>query len=151
MTTAELEVGVVLRRRPAGGAWPAESWEVAAIVQPTPVAEAGSALNPAGGLVYAGARTVDLQRGETAAYRDNLTAEHPTIWVALEPVEHGAPSLRAVTVHPGEGEAWASDVGLLVEVAPMPKQLAEVVAGFIATFHVEQPFMKRNRNARMSP
>jgi hypothetical protein len=144
-----MDLGVVLRRRPGAGSWGQETWEVAALVPPAEAA-AGSALNPSGGLIYGGAFPVVLHRGETAAYRDNLASEHPMVWVAMAEDATETPTIRAVTVHPGEGEALAGDVGLVVEAVPMPRDMMAAIAEFVATFHVARPFVKRSRTKEIS-
>ena len=96
---------------------------------------------------YAGAATVELYRTETAHYRDNLQMDPPQLWVVLRPVESDPPyELAMVTADPAEGEGMTEAGANVVEPLPMPVQLQEAVAAFVAEHHVEREFVKRKRD-----
>ena len=89
---------------------------------------------------------IELHRTETTNYRDNLASGAPALWVALRPASSERPyELLAVTADPAEGEAFTDAGSNLVEAVPMPPDIAEIVARFIAEHHVERPFVKRRR------
>jgi hypothetical protein len=97
-------------------------------------------------LFFAGEAVIELHRTETAKYRDNLASGAPALWVALRPVTSERPyEILAVTADPAEGEALTDAGSNLVEAVPMPPDVAEIVARFIAEHHVERPFLKRQR------
>jgi hypothetical protein len=60
---------------------------------------------------------------------------------AAEP--HGI-VVREVTVSPGDAEAYM-DAESAVEAVPMPDVLQAWLADYVAAFHVEQVFRKRQR------
>jgi hypothetical protein len=97
-------------------------------------------------LFFAGEAVIELHRTETTNYRDNLASGAPALWVALRPVTSERPyEILAVTADPAEGEAFTDAGSNLVEAVPMPTDVAEIVARFIAEHHVERPFLKRQR------
>ncbi|WAJ30784.1 DUF3305 domain-containing protein [Antarcticirhabdus aurantiaca] len=148
MTHQTFRVGVVVARRPSASPWTQHSWRVAAIVPEAPSLGAGQVLGEEGAetMIYAGTGEVEFHRVETANYRDNLVAGRPSLWVTLEPVD-GEPGIRlvAVTADPAEGESMTEAGELLVEVAPMPPEMAEALAAFVREHHVERVFTKRKR------
>src|ERR1700676_2251400 len=84
-------------------------------------------------LFFAGEAMIELHRTETTNYRDNLASGAPALWVALRPVSSERPyELLAVTADPAEGEAFTDAGSNLVEAVPMPPDVAEIVARFIA-------------------
>jgi hypothetical protein len=96
---------------------------------------------------YAGDAMIELHRTETANYRDNLASGAPQLWVVLRPAE-GAMGfdLLFVTADPAEGEALTGAGNDLVEPVAMPAPIVEIVERFIAENHVEQTFVKRQRD-----
>ena len=95
---------------------------------------------------YAGPATIRLHRSDTAHYRTNLTSGSPALWVVLRETGGEPPyALYLVTADPFEGEAM-TEGGTLVEAVPMPDPIRDAVAAFIETHHVEQEFVKRERN-----
>ena len=65
----------------------------------------------------------------------------------LRPVERDPPyELAIVTADPAEGEGMAGAGEQIVESLPMPEQLQEAIAAFVAEHHVEHPFVKRKRD-----
>ena len=49
---------------------------------------------------------------------------------------------------PAEGEAFSDAGSNLVEAVPMPAEIAVIVDRFVATHHVERPFVKRQRDQK---
>jgi hypothetical protein len=97
-------------------------------------------------LFFAGETAIELHRTEAASYRDNLMSGAPALWIALHPVASDLPyELLAVTADPNEGESFTDAGSYLVEVVPMPVDVAEAIGRFIAEHHVERPFVKRRR------
>ena len=141
------EVGIVVAKRRLKGPWAGHAWLPRAVLPGVPDTAPWTRL--ASGedeeLYYAGAHEVRLHRGDTAHYRDNLTAAQPSLWVALRPVGEEV-EVAAVLADPYEGEARAGGIGEIVEAVPMPPEIRERVAAFFAAFHVERPFFKRKRD-----
>lgn len=141
-------VGVVVERRPSSSPWADHAWRIAAIVPEAPGTPDGHVLGQEGDvtLIYAGSSDVEFHRVETANYRDNLASGRAGLWVTLSllPEEPGI-RLIAVTADPAEGESMTEIGDHLVEVAPMPPEMAERLAEFVRVHHVERAFIKRKR------
>ncbi|WP_426611307.1 DUF3305 domain-containing protein [Bradyrhizobium sp. McL0616] len=145
---ASIPVGVVVERRKASSIWVEFLWRPVSVLIGTPSAEPWTPLDIAEErvLFYAGEAVIELHRTETAYYRDNLASADAKLWVALRPTASDPPyQLAAVTADPAEGEALTDAGNNLVETVSMPADIVEIVAQFIATHHVEQPFVKRRR------
>jgi hypothetical protein len=143
-----LPVGVVVERRRAKSMWAEFLWRPVCVFAGRAVAEPWTPLDTQAetALFYAGHANIELYRTETSYYRDNLTSAAPKLWVALHPISSEPPyELLAVTADPAEGEAFTDTGSDLVEAVPMPRNIAEAVGQFIASYHVERPFIKRQR------
>jgi hypothetical protein len=102
-------------------------------------------------LFFVGHAMIELHRTETVNYRTNLASGAPALWVAMRPVVSDPPyELLAVTADPAEGEMFTDAGSNLVEAVPMPPDIVEIVAQFIARHHVERPFVRRQRD-RQTP
>jgi Protein of unknown function (DUF3305) len=149
-----ISVGVVVERRKAKSAWADVLWRPVAVLAGTPVAKPWT---PLGGddeatLFYAGEAVIELHRTETANYRDNLASGSPSLWVSMGPTTSEPPyEVLAVTADPAEGEAFTDAGSNLVEAVQMPPDVACIVDRFVATHHVERPFVKRQRDQLEPP
>ena len=148
MVETHFEVGVVVARRKLKGPWADHAWLPQAVLPAVPAAAPWTPLGASGDdeLFYAGAATVSLERGSTGHYRDNLSAEQPSLWIALRPVAGDEYEIGTVTADPYEGEAMAEAIGEIIEAVPMPPEVQAKVAAFFEAFHVERPFFKRKRD-----
>lgn len=146
---SQILVGVVVERRKADSPWVDYLWRPVGILPDAPDMPIWSVLREEGEAVlfYAGSRTIELHRSETARYRDNLATGSPQLWVVLSPAESDWPyTLAAVTADPAEGEAFTEAGANLVETIAMPDAVREAVEGFVAEHHVEREFVKRKRD-----
>ena len=142
-----IPVGVIVERRRAKSVWAEFLWRPVSVLAGKPSAEPWTALDVQAEsvLFYAGGAVIELHRTESTYYRGNLASDTPRLWVALSPTGSDLPyGLRAVTADPAEGEGL-TDAGNLVETVPMPRDILAIVGQFIATHHVERPFIKRRR------
>ena len=147
---ANIAVGVVVERRQAKSPWVDFLWRPVSVFAGNPSAAPWTplAVEAETTLFFAGEAVIELHRTETANYRDNLASGAPALWVALRPVTSERPyEILAVTADPAEGEAFTDAGSNLVEAVPMPPDVAEIVARFIAEHHVERPFLKRQRRS----
>jgi Protein of unknown function (DUF3305) len=146
MTGTSIEFGLVVARRKLHGPWATEAWLPMRAIKPLSDVPPWTRLGQDGDdeLFYAGQVSAELHVGSTAHYRDNL-AGSPSIWVVLQP-DGDAVQLGTVTLDPYEGEALTEAVGEMIEVVPMPPEIAETVAAFVAAHHVERTFIKRERD-----
>ncbi len=146
---SQILVGVVVERRKAESPWIDFLWRPVGILPDAPDMPPWSVLREEGEsvLFYAGSRTIDFHRSETARYRDNLATGSPLLWVVLSPAEGDWPyALAAVTADPAEGEVFTEAGANLVETVSMPDAVRETVESFVAEHHVEREFVKRKRD-----
>ena len=147
-TLESIPVGVVVERRRAKSVWAEFLWRPVSVFAGKSSAEPWTALDVQAEsvLFYAGETLIELHRTESAYYRDNIACETPKLWVVLAPTGSDPPyGLLAVTADPAEGEAFTDAGNNIVEAVPMPRDIVAIVDRFIATHHVERPFIKRRR------
>jgi hypothetical protein len=143
--TAEMKVGVVLRRAPGVTRWQKEVWSLAGILPHAPPAE-GAVLREVGPVleVHAATLRLELHRKETEALVQNLSAQVPAVWIALRGT--GRPLPVAVTVSPFEAGCYDIDDEDRIEKVAMPEGMRAWVEAFVAAHHVHEPFVKRQRD-----
>jgi hypothetical protein len=151
---ARIPVGVVVERHKAKSPWLDFLYRPVSVLVGVPAAAPWTIIASEAGVTtfYAGAGVIELHRAETANYRDNLASGAPLLWVILRPTtgEIGF-DLLFVTADPAEGEALTGAGDDLVESVPMPLPIRDIVAGFVAAYHVERKFFKRQRDRSTSP
>lgn len=150
MNTAlkRIPVGVVVERRKAASQWVDHLWRPVSALGGVPQAEPWTVLSQDAEATtyYAGAAEIEMFKSATSYYRDNLTGDQ-SLWVVLRPTDSEPPySLLTVTADPFEGEAFAGSGVDLVEAVPMPDNVREALIDFVAEHHVEQTFIKRERD-----
>ena len=153
MAREALEVGVVVERRKLSNPWAEWSWAPVAVLPGAPAAAPWTVLDESAGTTrfYAGAAELEFFSSETTYYRDNLRSGQPSLWVSLRPAdEPPGVVLGQVTADPGEGEALTETGTEIVDAVPMPAEICERLAAFVAAHHVEREFFKRKRD-RASP
>jgi hypothetical protein len=147
-TLMSIPVGVVVERRRARSVWAEFLWRPISVLSGRPSAEPWTVLDVQAErvLFYAGEAVIELHRTESTYYRDNLASDAPRLWVVLSPTGSDPPyTLLAVTADPAEGEGFTDAGNNIVEAVPMPRDILTMVGQFIATHHVERPFIKRRR------
>lgn len=147
-TDERMTLGVVVEHRRVDLPWATDRWTVVELLPGRPAAEPWTPLGEGLGWrrYYAGAVELELYRGETDNYRDNLANERPSVFVILRPEGDGRVSLHGATIDPGEIEAHSDAGDDLVEAVPLPPHVAAWMAEFVARHHVERPFYKRQRD-----
>lgn len=154
MSTAlvQIPLGVLVSRRTAESPWIDYIWQPAAVLVGQAETQPWTKLSEDGEVVtfYAGDAVLELFRGETGNYRDNLAGDN-SLWVILRPASGDFPyEIAKVTADPTEAEAYAGAGDNIVDMLPMPEALRELVEGFVAEHHVERPFIKR-KQTRANP
>jgi hypothetical protein len=147
-------VGVTVERRKARSAWADFLWRPVSVFTGSPSAAPWTPLGMEAEttLFYAGQAAIELHRTETSSYRDNLASGAPALWIVLRPTTSELPyELVAVTADPAEGEGFTGAGNNLVEQVPMPPDIAEMVAHFVAHHHIDRPFVKRRRDGQTLP
>ncbi|MEM8849639.1 MAG: DUF3305 domain-containing protein [Pseudomonadota bacterium] len=143
--TAEMNVGVVLRRAPGVTRWQKEVWSLAGVIPHAPPAEGRVLLDDGDVIeVHAATLTLELHRKETEALVQNLSAQVPSVWVGLRGA--GRPEPVSVTASPFEAGCYDIDDEDRVEKVAMPPVMHKWIAAFIATHHVDEKFVKRRRD-----
>lgn len=150
------EIGVVVERHAIASPWASHRWHPGAVLLDVPDAAPWTLLSAEGTVAryYAGPATITLVPSESESYLYNLTGRAPQIWVVLRPCEPTADGrdveLESVTVAAGEADVLAGGAELVVESVPMPGEIVEWVAGFVAEHpHAPQTF-KRKRSRHVS-
>ena len=144
-----IPVGVVIERRRAKSKWIDVLWRPISVFAGSPGAIPWTQVcgEDERAWFYAGASVIELHRTETTNYRNNLCSGTPRVWVNMCPTPSEPPyELLAVTVDPAEGEAFSDAGNNLVEAISMPSDIIGLVNYFVATHHVERPFVKRKRD-----
>lgn len=145
---ARCRIGVVAECRPAQGPWAQWIWRPVAAIAGGGDLEPGAVIREQDGgrQVFLGCREVSLVASETAAYKVNLESAEPSVYVVATAIEGdpGGLALRLVTASPWEAEAFLDGMHVVERVA-MPPALEQLVRDYVAAFHVEEVFMKRQR------
>ena len=144
-----IAVGVVVERVKAASPWIDSLWRPTAVLAGQPDTAPWTRLADDGerATFYAGPATVALYRSETSNYRDNLATGTPLLWVVLRETGAEPPyQVYLVTADPAEGEGMTAAGNDIVESVPMPEALRDQVAAFVDEHHVEQTFVKRERD-----
>jgi hypothetical protein len=140
------ELGVVVARRRLKGPWESLTWSPVAVLAASPPLQRGAliATNDDDDVIYAGAATLTIHSSQTSHYRDNLSSQRPSVWVAITPDE-ALPAVSCITVDPYEGEALAEVYAERLEALSMPQIVREALQRFVGDNHVERAFIKRKR------
>ncbi len=151
---AEMLVGVVIERRKIDNPWQEYAWRPAAVFVAPPhmgsgaTSEAWRVLRSGEDWVHYHARNFSLElfKGETDGYQENLSQDVPSIFVALQPGEDAEdmevePFLA--TVCPYEAMEYFESGDEIVEGVPMPDDILAWVRAFVDEHHVDTPFKKR--------
>ena len=150
------EIGVVVERHAIESRWATHRWHPGAVLLEVPETAPWTKLSEQGGIArfYAGPATVTLVPSEAESYLYNLTGPEPLIWVVLRPCAPEADGrdveLDSVTVAAGEAEVLAGGAELVVESVPLPAELADWVAAFVAEHPGAPPPFKRKRSRHVS-
>ena len=149
MKTDSRTIGVVVRRSPVDHPWQDHIWSPEAVLPEAPATVAWTQLGSDGDamLFYAGEASLDLYSSDTAFYRENMLNGEPKIWIALKHDQSsGSLEIMKATADPNEGEICFEAGADIVAAVPMPDEIAGWIAQFVDEFHVERPFIKRERD-----
>lgn len=143
--TAEMPVGIVIRRAPGVTRWQREVWRLAGVIPFAPVAD-WRPMRVAGDVAefHAATLMLVLHRKDTDSLIQNLTSRTPSVWAALRGA--GRPEPVLVTASPFEASFHEIDAEDRVEKVGMPPAMMEWIEAFVAAHHVDEPFVKRRRD-----
>jgi hypothetical protein len=150
---ARREIGVVLERRRVDHPWQEHAWRAVAVLPDVPAAPPGTEIAAGEGWarLYAGAAELELFPLETDSYKHNLEGTPPSVFVVLRRTESEPPlALHGATVCVGQAHAHADTMDNVVEALPMPAEIRDWLADFVARHHVERAWFKRKRD-RVDP
>lgn len=146
MREITFHLGVAAERRPAASRWADEVWRAVEVCAPLPL-EPGAVMAREGATarVWLGAAPMRCHATDAEIFAENL-AEGGSVYVVLRE-RAGEPPVALHLVSASPHEAQDCEVGAedLVERLPMPPDVAEALAGFVAQHHVPRPFKKRKR------
>lgn len=144
-----ISIAVEVERRPARSFWHDHVWRVVALGPGRSDLPDWSLLSRSGEVLrfYAGTADLMVHSGDTKAYKDNIEAPAPSVYVVLRRAPTALPwRLALITADPNEAHAHADVGDDLVEALPMPEPVVEWISRFIARYHVEKTEWKRTRD-----
>jgi hypothetical protein len=147
---ARLALGVVVERSRAATPWQEYVWLPVGVVVGSPLREPWAMMHedPHATQFFAGEYEIELTPRETGNYQVNLAAEQPAVYVVLRFEDGAAPlgvRVQLVTVSPAEAQGYLEGGADVVEPVPMPESVAVWLSAYVAAYHVEEPFRKRQR------
>jgi hypothetical protein len=146
--TRTIAVGVVVQRSKATSPWIDFLWRPITVLPGVPEAEPWTKLSDDGedATFYAGEAEIELYPSDTTQYRNNLLSGSPQLWVTLRSTGSEPPyQVFSVTADSAEGESMTETGNDIVDVVPMPDDIAGIIAQFVTEYHVERTFFKRKR------
>ncbi len=147
-----MNVGVVLERRRLDDPWRDHVWHAVEVVPG--IADTGEwrKLADSEGAVrwLAPAPPIEMHRKDTEGYRTNIISGAPRVFVVLRPdpanpLGHEMRPFLA-TVCPFEAGCYSQSGEETVDTVPMPDEIRAWVEDFVERHHVEEPFVKRQRD-----
>ena len=150
MIRETVEISAIVERRALkDNRWADHVWMPVAAVAGAPAAAPWTVLRQTADVTrfFAGGFELEFFGSETGMYRDNLHSGRPSLWIVLRPTSASpGVALHMVTADPSEGESLTETGTEIVEAVTMPAEIQQRLAAFVATHHVERPFVKRERD-----
>jgi len=144
-----VSLGVVIAREKIDHPWQEYAWRPVSVFLGAPeIGEWRELRRDATAVHYhAATLTLELHPKETIGYVANLDAGEPLVYVVLrEGGDSGKPiDVAVVTASPYDAEVYGYDGSEIVGTVAMPAPLIELLEAFVAEHHVEEPFVKRQR------
>jgi len=150
-----IPLGVVIAREKIDHPWLDTRWRPVSVFLNAPPAE-WRTLRRGTDITHYHAATLplELHRKETMAYQVNLANGEPSVYVVLREDPSFPPDrpveVFLVTASPFEAQAYGESGFEIVDRVPMPEPLVVLVEEFIAAHHVDEPFVKRQRQKRQA-
>jgi len=149
--TAEMPLGVVVRRQPGVTRWARHVWRAVAVMPGAGPARWRELRREGEAVEYHAATCrLELHRAETEAYRAALANEPPSVYVILrESEDPEAPAeitVFGVTASPFDAQDYLDSGEEIVEAVAMPPALIAWVSAFVERHHHHEDFVKRERD-----
>ena len=146
--TAEIRLGVVIRKQPGVTRWAKWIWRPVAVLPGAPPAEWRELRREGEAVEYHAATvTLEVHRAETEAYLAALSGEPPCVYVVLRSAESGEHPVEVfrVTASAFEAQDYLDSGEDIVEPVPMPPALVGWLSEFVGRHHRDEEFVKRRR------
>ncbi len=149
--TLVIPLGVVVARERIDHPWQEFAWRpLSVFLDADPISDWRLLQRGAGFEHYhAATLPLELHRKETAGYRVNLANGVASIYVVLREGAAGASEIpmhvHMVTASPFDVQAYGHTMEEIIGRVVMPEPLVALVQDFIAAHHVEDTFVKRQR------
>ena len=148
--TAEIPVGVVIRKQPGVTRWANWIWRPVAVLPGAPPAEWRELRREGDAVEYHAATvTLEVHRAETEGYKVALSREPPSVYVILRPSEDLSAAFPVevfrVAASAFEAQDYLDSGEEIVEPVAMPPALIAWLTDFVGRHHKEEPFVKRKR------
>ena len=144
-----IPLGVVIAHEKIDHPWQEYAWRPVSVFLNAPEIEDWRELRRDATATHYHAATLplELHPKETIGYVANLDAGEPLVYVVLrEGGDSGKPiDVAVVTASPYDAEVYGYDSSEIVDTVAMPQPLIELLEAFVAEHHVEEPFVKRQR------
>ena len=142
-------LGVVIAHEKIDHPWQEYAWRPVSVFLNAPEVDEWRELrrDPTAIHYHAATLPLELHPKETIGYVANLDAGKPLVYVVLrEGGEGGKPmQVALVTASPYDAEVYGYTSEETVGTVAMPEPLIELLGAFVAEHHVEEPFVKRQR------
>ena len=155
--TAEIPVGVVIRRQPGVTRWAKWIWRPVAVLPGAAPADWHELRREGEAVEYhAATLALEVHRAETEGYKVALSREPPAVFVILRPTEEAGADYPVevfrVTASAFEAQDYLDSGEEIVEPVPMPPALVAWLSDFVGRHHKDEPFVKRKRRpAQIEP
>jgi hypothetical protein len=148
--TAELRVGVVIRKQPGVTRWAKWIWKPVAVLPGAGDADWHEMRRDGEAVEYHAATvTMEVHRAETESYKVALSNDPPSVYVILRPAEDpDAPQdveVFGVTASAFEAQDYLDSGEEIVEPVAMPAELIAWLSAFVGFHHKDEAFVKRKR------
>lgn len=148
--TFSIPLGVVVAREKSDNPWQEYTWRPISVFLNAPQITQWRELHRGRESAHYHAATLplELHPKETAGYKANLDEDSPCVYVLLRPRSDGGDppvEVAHVTVSGHEAAAYGYVMEEIVANVAMPQSLLEALKAFVAEHHVDQPFVKRQR------
>lgn len=144
-----IDVGVIVANERMDNPWQPFRWRPLAVeIDPAPRAD-WTEIAAGDGFVHYHATTLplELHRKETQSYVANLETGEPAVYVVLRFDPDAAREVAVIlaTASPYEAQAYGESGQETIEPVAMPPELVAMLEAFVAEHHVEEKFVKRQR------
>ena len=144
-----IPLGVVIAREKIDHPWQEYAWRPVSVFLGAPDIGDWRELRRDATAVHYHAATLplELHPKEAMGYAANLETGAPLVYVVLrEGGDSGKPiDVGVVTASPYDAEVYGYDGSEIVGTVAMPEPLVELLEAFVAEHHVEERFVKRQR------